>query len=163
MDIFEITKETINLVYHQIYDFVEVVRLKLRIIGFSNKRSGLFTKLGEMTYKAIRGNRPIAEDPEIKRVVEEILLAEGEIADAEVSIEKRKEKALEDRERFRKKIHAIRAARQTGASSTVSFSAPPRDEPAQPTPEQPRQAAAPGPVVQEGEKETGGASEDKAS
>jgi len=106
MDLIETLKELLNFVASQASDFIEIVRLKLRIIGFSNKRSGLFTRLGELTYNAIAQNRPVSEDEEIKRLMEEARLAGDEISAAEEAINNKKEESLGARENFRTKWRA---------------------------------------------------------
>ena len=78
----------VKVVTEQAKSYTEIVRLKLRIIGFSNKRSGLFTRLGEMVYRS-RGERDeVTPGSDTLRIIGEIENAEREIVDAEEAINK---------------------------------------------------------------------------
>ena len=78
----------VSVIIKQAKGYIEIVRLKLRIIGFSNKRSGLFTRLGEMVYH-VRGEREdVTPGADTMRIIGEIENAEREIVDAEEAINK---------------------------------------------------------------------------
>jgi len=57
----EIT-EAGNFLGRQAGGFVDILKLKLKIIGFSNKRSNIFTRLGELSYKAQTEGRSLESD-----------------------------------------------------------------------------------------------------
>ncbi|MBI4667293.1 MAG: hypothetical protein HY751_12895 [Nitrospinae bacterium] len=81
-----------------------ILKLKIRIIGFSNKRSGILTRLGEMTFRAIQDNRLVAADEGIISMVEEIRRAELEISGAEEAINVKKTELSEDRGIFKERL-----------------------------------------------------------
>ncbi len=64
----------------------EIIRLKLRIIGFSNKRSGLFTRLGETCSALMKNGSDITDNEDIKSIQADILVTENEISRAEKDI-----------------------------------------------------------------------------
>ncbi|MBI5814953.1 MAG: hypothetical protein HZB29_05015 [Nitrospinae bacterium] len=84
--------------------FVEILKLKIRIIGFSNKRGNILTKLGEVSYKAISEGRQPHEDDNAKRLVEDIREAEREIATGDETISQKKEELLAGRRLFRSRL-----------------------------------------------------------
>ncbi len=79
-------------------DTVEVIRLKLRIIGFSNKLTGLYARLGEAAFGAVECDAPFTENEIAQRLMADIREAQREIKAAEEGIE------------------AIRALRNEGAA-----------------------------------------------
>lgn len=70
----------------KISEATEIIRLKLRIIGFSNKRSGLFTRLGETCSALMKTGADIASDEDVKSIQADILISENEISAAEKDI-----------------------------------------------------------------------------
>lgn len=76
--------------------FLEILKLKIRIIGFSNKRSGVLTKLGEMTHKAVVEGRLDPGDDAIRKFSQEARAAELEISSAEVGINSKRDTLKED-------------------------------------------------------------------
>jgi hypothetical protein len=64
----------------KISEATEIIRLKLRIIGFSNKRSGLFTRLGETCSALMKNGTDIADNDDVKSIQADILVSENEIA-----------------------------------------------------------------------------------
>ncbi len=92
-----------GLVVSQARGFIDISRLKLRILGFSNKRSGLMTKLGETAFKAMEAGSSITDDAEALRLVDQIREASDEITKAEDEINARKAKGLKERREFREK------------------------------------------------------------
>jgi len=86
----------------QLSGYLEIVMLKIKIIGFANKRSGLFTRLGETAYKsAQRGSLDLGAD-ELQGWVREIEQAESEMAKAEEAINVKKSLAERQRAEFRR-------------------------------------------------------------
>ena len=81
-----IMDDFVKVVPKQAKGYVEIVRLKLRIIGFSNKRSGLFTKLGEIVYRSRGESENVTPGSDTIRIIGEIENAEREIVDAEEAI-----------------------------------------------------------------------------
>lgn len=149
MSFFEILKETLMTAWRQVSHFIEIMRLKLRIIGFSNKRSGLLTKLGEAVYKNIAEGKPAWEDEKVKKLVEETRFAGEEISRAEEAIDRRKTQARSERDEYRGRLGSTKkeeAAPSAAASGTSSFKEP------GPGPEREEGASTPG------ERESGGGS-----
>jgi len=78
--------------------FWEVVMLKIRIIGFANKRSDLFSRLGKVVYSS---PSPIGErDAGVKKTIDEIKETDREIKDAEEALVEAKKIARRDRMEF---------------------------------------------------------------
>ena len=84
--------------------FLEILKLKIRIIGFSNKRSGILTKLGEMTHKAVVEGRLDPGDDAIRKFSEEARASELEISSAEEGINSKREKLKEDWTLFKARL-----------------------------------------------------------
>jgi len=84
----------------QVTGFMEILKLKLRIIGFADKRNGLFTKLGEIIYKASKNGGDPKADERSASCIEEIKKTELEISTAEDNINERKSKSGLEREIF---------------------------------------------------------------
>ncbi|MGK7345625.1 MAG: hypothetical protein ACNS63_07435 [Candidatus Nitrospinota bacterium M3_3B_026] len=128
MSFLEVLKDTLRAAWRQTSHFIEIMRLKLRIIGFSNKRNGLLTKLGEAVYRNIAEGKPAWEDEKVKRLVEETRSAGDEISKAEEAIDQRKAEARREREEYRQKLRSARrekaAASSAGASGASSFQKP---------------------------------------
>ena len=80
--------------------FMEILKLKLRIIGFADKRNGLFTRLGEITYKASKNGADPMADERSASCIEEIKRTELEISTAEDDINVCKSKSKLEREKF---------------------------------------------------------------
>lgn len=76
--------------------FIEIFKLKIRIIGFANKRSGVLAKMGEMTHRAIVEGRLDTGDDAIRKFSEEARSAELEISSSEVGINSKREALKED-------------------------------------------------------------------
>lgn len=76
--------------------FLEILKLKIRIIGFSNKRSGVLTKLGEITHKAVIEGKLNPGDDAILKFSEEARAAEVEISSAEEGINSKRVVLKED-------------------------------------------------------------------
>lgn len=93
-------KRIANIVYRQATGYLEIIRLKLRIIGFCNKRNGLFGRLGETVYYTTLNGRLQTDDQDILRLVNEVSRAEKEIAEAEKAINARKEEDKTLRQAF---------------------------------------------------------------
>ncbi|MBF0170237.1 MAG: hypothetical protein HQK87_03965 [Nitrospinae bacterium] len=91
-------------------DGVEVVRLKLRIIGFSNKLTGLFARLGEAAFEATETGTPLVEQNQARRLMDDIREARREIKEAEEGI---------------RGIRAARAAEEAVPSVATSSPTPP--------------------------------------
>ncbi len=70
----------------KISEATEIIRLKLRIIGFSNKRSGLFTRLGETCSALMKSGSEVTDNEDIKSIQADILVTENEISMAEKDI-----------------------------------------------------------------------------
>lgn len=100
MDYLELSKRAFNLVTGQASNYVEIIRLKLKIIGFSNKRSGLLTKLGELSYKVLGEEGDVGQSEEVKKLMDEVQLAESEISESEKDINRMRERAGSEREEF---------------------------------------------------------------
>lgn len=93
-------KDAIDFGISQVTGFMEILKLKLRIIGFADKKSGLFSKLGEIIYKASQnGSDPMA-DGRSAACIEEIKITELEIATAEDDINARKAQSRLERDKF---------------------------------------------------------------
>ncbi|MBF0292023.1 MAG: hypothetical protein HQK86_07675 [Nitrospinae bacterium] len=88
----------------QFTGFLEILKLKIRIIGFSNKRSGVLTKLGEMTHKAVVEGRLDPGDDVIRKFSSEARTAELEISSAEESINAKREALKEDMTIFKSRF-----------------------------------------------------------
>lgn len=84
--------------------FLEILKLKIRIIGFSNKRSGVLTKLGEITHKAVVEGRLDTGDDVIRKFSSEARTAELEISSAEESINAKREALREDMAIFKSRF-----------------------------------------------------------
>lgn len=100
MDLNKDLKGMTGLAGRQAVGFVEVVKLKLRIIGFSNKKSGLLTRLGELALKSVDESKSLSDDDDAMKLVDEIREANNEITAAEEAINNRKEVDHKDREEF---------------------------------------------------------------
>jgi len=77
----------------QLKVLVDIFLLKLRIIGFANKRNGLFAKLGETSYKSIRSGGFEIDNDQVRSFIKEIEEADGEISKAESEINRIKSAA----------------------------------------------------------------------
>lgn len=84
----------------QTIGFAEIIRLKIRILGFSNKRSSLMAKLGEAAFKGMDGGTSISDTSETTSIVSDINEADKEISTAEKTIIQRQEDGRKDREQF---------------------------------------------------------------
>lgn len=96
--------EVSRFVLRQSAGFLEILKLKIKIIGFSNKRSGVLAKLGEMTHKAIVEGRLDPGDDAIRKFSAEARMAELEISSAEEGINSKREVLKEDRELFKSRL-----------------------------------------------------------
>jgi hypothetical protein len=92
--------EAARFVAGQVQDTVEVIRLKLRIIGFSNKLTGLYARLGDVAYAAMDDPARLAADADAQRLAEDIADAMREIKEAEEGIRKRLRVAARRRQGF---------------------------------------------------------------
>ncbi|VAX19145.1 hypothetical protein MNBD_NITROSPINAE03-1799 [hydrothermal vent metagenome] len=100
MGLVDKARDAVGFGISQVTGFMKILKLKLRIIGFADKRNGLFMKLGEITYKASKnGADPIAQERSAA-YIEEIKMTELEISSAENDINKRKSKSGSERETF---------------------------------------------------------------
>lgn len=79
--------DRLRLVVRYAKETVEIIRLKLRIIGFSNKLTGLFARLGEATLASVEKGRPLEENETAQRLMNDIRDAQREIKEAEEGIE----------------------------------------------------------------------------
>lgn len=77
----------VERLWKQAGDFVEIVRLKLRIIGFSNKQDGLYGLLGEALYRKIASGELTCDESPLSGLVEDIRTCAVEIHAAEEAIE----------------------------------------------------------------------------
>lgn len=84
--------------------FLEILKLKIRIIGFSNKRSGVLTKLGELTHKAVVDGKLDPGDDAIRKFSQEARAAELEISSAEDGINSKRERLKEDWSVFKARL-----------------------------------------------------------
>jgi hypothetical protein len=84
--------------------FIEIFKLKIRIIGFANKRSGVLAKMGEMTHAAIVEGRLDPGDDAIRKFSGEARLAELEISSSEAGINSKREALKEDWALFRARL-----------------------------------------------------------
>lgn len=96
--------EISRFVLRQSAGFLEILKLKIRIIGFSNKRSGVLARLGEMAHKAIVEGRLDPGDDIIRKFSNEARMAELEISSAEEGINSKREVLKEDRELFKSRL-----------------------------------------------------------
>ncbi len=85
----------------QLKVLVDIFLLKLRIIGFANKRNGLFAKLGEVSYKLIKSGGLEIENDQVRSFIKEIEEADREILSAESEINKVKSAAQTHRAEYR--------------------------------------------------------------
>lgn len=90
----------IELFTSQAKGYIEVIRLKLRIIGFSNKRSGLFTRLGEAVYRQRGEREDITPGANTIKIIGDIENSEIEIVEAEKAINITKGKLTEEWQEF---------------------------------------------------------------
>ena len=84
----------------QFSSYIDILKDKLRIIGFANKRSGLYTKLGEMTYKSVKEGSLSHDGDGFGGLIEEIELTGSEITDAENAINDKKTKSKSTRDEY---------------------------------------------------------------
>ena len=96
--------EVFRFFLRQSSGFLEILKFKIRIIGFSNKRSGVLTKLGEMTHKAVTEGRLDPGDDVIRKFSSEARAAELEISSAEEGINLKREALKEDRAAFKSRF-----------------------------------------------------------
>ena len=89
-----------GLVTGQVSAFLDIFLLKLRIIGFDNKRSGLFTRLGEAVFRSVNTGAPPLSDHPSNAIIEEIRESGAEITAAEEAIISRKTRARADYDNF---------------------------------------------------------------
>jgi len=87
-----------SFVVRQSEYFLAIVMLKIRIIGFANKRSDLFARLGRVVYSS--GVHPKEGETGSRSLIEDIKEADREIREAEEAIIEVKEKARNDRAQF---------------------------------------------------------------
>ena len=98
MEILNKARRAASFAVRQLENFLAIVMLKIRIIGFANKRSDLFTRLGRVVYSA--GDHPKEGATGSGPLVDDIKEADREIREAEEAIIEVKEKARGDRARF---------------------------------------------------------------
>ena len=96
--------------------FLEIIMLKIRIIGFANKRSDLFARLGRQVYSS-------RDDPGEGQAGSESLMAvieetEREIREAEESITNVKEKARAGRGLFLSGMNSGTGSGETAGQKT---------------------------------------------
>jgi hypothetical protein len=108
--------------------FLEILKLKIKIIGFANKRSGILTKLGEMTHRAIVEGRLDAGDEIIRNFSNETRAAELEISSAEEGINARRETLREDRELFKSRLKNDDSSSAESGGSVNPGGGPGRDD-----------------------------------
>ncbi|MBI4827763.1 MAG: hypothetical protein HY804_02955 [Nitrospinae bacterium] len=89
-----------DLAVRQVSAFLDIFLLKLRIIGFDNKRSGLYTRLGEAVFRAVNTGAPPLSDHPSNAIIEEIRESGAEITAAEDAIISRKTRARADYDNF---------------------------------------------------------------
>ncbi len=90
----------LNFSVRQVTGFLTVIRLKLKVIGFSNKRSGQYTRLGETVHQIILDGGDVATDPEVVQLMDEIKASASEIRDSEKTILETKAESEEDRRNY---------------------------------------------------------------
>lgn len=100
MGLVDKARDAVDFGMSQVTGIVEILKLKLRIIGFADKRNGLFTRLGEMTYKMSKNGADPMADERSALCIEEIKKTELEISIAEDGINARKSATRLEREKF---------------------------------------------------------------
>ena len=94
MSFFAKAGETAGFAVRQAGFFWSIIMLKIRIIGFANKRSDLFTSLGKAVYLS---NGSSDRDGEKESLIAGIKDSEREIREAEAAIVEVTGRAREDR------------------------------------------------------------------
>lgn len=89
-----------DLAVRQVSAFLDIFLLKLRIIGFDNKRSGLYTRLGEAVFRSVNTGVPPLSGHVSNAIIEEIRESGAEINAAEEAIISRKTRARADYDNF---------------------------------------------------------------
>lgn len=89
-----------SFIWSQVRLFIDIFLLKLRIFGFADKQSGLFTRLGETVHKARSEGRVSLEDEAAVSIIGEIDQSREEISNAEKEINNKKEQSRLEREAF---------------------------------------------------------------
>lgn len=100
MGIVDRASGAVSFALSQSSGFMEILRLKLRIIGFADKRSGLFNRLGETVYKNFKNGAVSVDSGKAISCIQEIRQTANEITEAEQAINISKEKAKAEREEF---------------------------------------------------------------
>lgn len=100
MSLADKTKNLVAFVWSQVRLYIDIFLLKLRIFGFADKQSGLFTRLGETVYKARSEGRVNLEDEAAVSIISEIDQSREEISNAEKEINSKKEESRLEREAF---------------------------------------------------------------
>lgn len=75
-----------TVVTNQTKGYVSIFQLKIKIIGFSNKRSGLFARLGESVYRTRGEREDVSPGADTLKIIHDIEHAEREIVEAEKEI-----------------------------------------------------------------------------
>jgi len=100
MDIKRELNDYWTIALRQVLGFAEIIRLKLRILGFSNKKSGLMAKLGEAALKSVENGKNITDDTDTMSIIEEIRESVREMSEAERAIIQKQEDGKEERAKF---------------------------------------------------------------
>ncbi len=100
MDIKRELNDYWTIALRQALGFAEIVRLKLRILGFSNKKSGLMAKLGEAAFKSVENGNNITDDSDAISIIDEIRESVREMSEAERAIIQKQEDGKEERGKF---------------------------------------------------------------
>lgn len=108
MSLFTELGEISRFFLRQSAGFLEIFKLKIRIIGFSNKRSGVMTRLGEVTHKAVLEGRLGQNDELIQKFSAEAKAAEVEISASEQAINAKRGILKEDWDIFKSRFRDVK-------------------------------------------------------
>ena len=93
-------RDAVDFGISQVTGFMKILKHKLRIIGFADKKNGLFSRLGEIIYKASQNGADPMADERSASCIEEIKITELEISTAEDDINRRKAESRLERDKF---------------------------------------------------------------
>ncbi len=118
-DIRDGIKEGIALVADKADEYTKIGKLQVEILGVQRNIDKLFSELGGRTYEILKedDNKPVADDDEVKRLISELKVLEGQLNAKKEEIASVKA----EKENLRKERTGSRSKTATAQPSTKSF------------------------------------------
>ncbi len=106
-------------IYKYATSYIETILPKIKLIGFINKRAGLFTRLGEAVYTGIKTDTFDLSSDNIKSVIDDIKESDIEISKTESVIADIRKRYKTDWEEYRNNINSHNTQENTTVDKNI--------------------------------------------